>query len=350
MESARVSLTVLTVAYPFVPIGPDAVGGTEQIATAMDVAITAAGHRSVVVGCAGSTVAGRLFPVPPCPPCLTPELIDAHHERMRNAVAAALDAEPADVIHMHGIDFADYLPPPGPPMLATYHLPIYWYPPHAIHLDRGRSWMQCVSARQERDIRPHPQLLPFIPNGIPLGAFARPKTDGGYALMLTRICEEKGVHAALDAAEVAGVKLIIAGEVSAHQVHKDYFAEQVAPRLGNKAEFIGPAGMGRKAELLAGARCLLVPSTAEETSSLVSMEAAASGTPVIAFGCGALPEVVEHGRTGLLVDNPDEMVVAIGQAHDIDPDVCRAVARARFSAARMTRLTIDRYETLARLG
>lgn len=341
-------LTVLTVAYPFVPIGPDAVGGTEQIATAMDRAVTAAGHRSLVVACAGSHVTGTLFAVPPCPPCLTPESIAAQQARMRDAVAAALAAAPVDLVHMHGIDFADYLAPPGPPLLATYHLPVGWYPSHALTLDRDRSWTQCVSASQERDLWPHPQLLPHIPNGIPLDAFARPARRDGYALMLARICVEKGVHDALDAAEMAGVPLVIAGEISAHQAHKDYFADQVAPRLGTRACFLGPVGLARKAELLAGATCLLVPSTAPETSSLVSMEAAAAGVPVIAFRSGALPEVVEQGRTGFLVDDVPAMAAAIPQAAHIAPETCRTVAAERFCVHRMTRRTLDRYAALAR--
>ena len=349
------SLTVLTVAYPFVPIGPDAVGGTEQVASAMDRAVVAAGHRSLVVACEGSQVAGRLFPVPPCPPSLTRKLMRQQHGRMRKAIAAAQAAEPVDVIHMHGIDFAEYLPPPGPPLLATFHLPSYWYPEHAVRLDRCRSWLQCVSARQQREMTqrsawPHEQLLPFIANGVPLDGFARPRQPGDYALMLTRICVEKGVHDALDAAAAAGVPLLLAGEVSAHKIHKDYFTQEVEPRLGPHACFLGPVGLRRKAELLAGARCLLVPSTAEETSSLVCMEAAAAGTPVVAYGCGALPETVEHGRTGLLVDNCDEMAAAIARVGEIDPETCRATARARFDVRRMTTLTLDRYRALVRLG
>ena len=341
-------LTVLTVAYPFVPIGPDAVGGTEQIATAMDRAVVAAGHRSLVVGCAGSDVAGTLFAVPPCPPRLTDALIAEQHGRMRDAVATAMASAPVDLVHMHGIDFAEYLAPPGPPLLATYHLPIGWYPPHALRLERERSWTQCVSASQEGGLGADEQRLPFIPNGIPLQAFEDEHRRGAYALMLTRVCVEKGLHDALDAAEAAGVELVIAGEISAHQAHKDYFADRVAPRLGERARFVGPVGLAEKARLLAGAQCLLVPSSAPETSSLVSMEAAAAGVPVIAFRSGALPEVVEDGRTGFIVDDAVGMAAAIGQVGEIDPAVCRAVARARFCAGRMARRTLDRYQALVR--
>ena len=340
-------LTVLTVAYPFVPIGPDAVGGTEQIATLMDRALVADGHRSIVVGCHGSVVDGELEPVPPPPDCIDPQNTAERHAAMYAAIARVLDRGGVDLIHMHGIDFAEYLAPPGPPLLATYHLPIAWYPPHALQLDRPRSFTQCVSASQERSLWPSPGLLPYIPNGIPVAAFAPTVRRHRYALMLTRICIEKGVHLALDAAEAAGVKLLIAGEISGHAAHRDYFADAVAPRLGPHARYLGPAGLRTKARLLAGATCLLVPSLAAETSSLVCMEAAASGTPVVAFRSGALPEIVEDGRTGLLVDDAHQMADAIGRVGAIDPAICRQVAGERFSVERMTRRTIDRYHLLA---
>ena len=122
------------------------------------------------------------------------------------------------------------------------------------------------------------------------------------------------------------------------------------PRLDRRRRYLGPVGFIRKRRLLAAARCLLVPSLVAETSSLVAMEAAACGTPVIAFRSGALPEVVEDGRTGFLVDDVDGMAEAIRRVDRIDPAACREAARRRFSNRRMAAAYLDRYQMLARVA
>ena len=111
--------------------------------------------------------------------------------------------------------------------------------------------------------------------------------------------------------------------------------------------WIGPVAGHRKLRLLAQARCVLVPSKVRETSSLVAMEAIAAGTPVIAYRVGALPDIVEDGRTGFVVDDVEAMAAAIGKVGRIDPDLCRARARERFSLERMTRAYLERYRELA---
>jgi glycosyltransferase involved in cell wall biosynthesis len=122
----------------------------------------------------------------------------------------------------------------------------------------------------------------------------------------------------------------------------------VRPRLDKARRFIGPVGFARKRRLLSAARCLLVTSLAAETSSLVAREAIACGTPVVAFANGALPETVEHGRTGFIVEGIEAMAAAITDAAALDQDLCRAVARERFSGTRMIERYMEVYRTLAR--
>ena len=171
-----------------------------------------------------------------------------------------------------------------------------------------------------------------------------------FALTLARVCPEKGLHLALDAARAADAPMLLAGGVFPYPAHQNYFRAEILPRLDRRRRWLGPVGFIRKRRLLAAARCLLVPSLVAETSSLVAMEAAACGTPVIAFARGALPDVVEDGRTGFLVDDVDGMAEAIRRVHLIDPAVCRETARCRFSNERMAAAYIDRYHTLARVA
>ena len=344
------SLTVLSVAYPFAPVSTDAVGGAEQVLARLDAALVAGGHRSIVVAASGSRVAGELVPTAPPPaPFDTQQqrTWDAH----RAAVEQVLASQHVDVVHMHGVDFAAYLPAPGrTPILVTLHLPPSWYPQEIFASPRPDVHLQCVSHTQQRACPPGARLLPAIPNGVPVNALQSRCGKRNFAFALGRICPEKNLHEALDAGLTAGVPVVLAGQVFPYAEHQAYFQERIVPRLGRGRCFIGPIGFARKRRLLTAARCVLVPTLAPETSSLVAMEALACGTPVVAFASGALPEIVRHGETGFLVHDVAGMAAAIRSCGRIMPAYCRAVARERFSLERMTAEYFDAYHRLARGG
>jgi glycosyltransferase involved in cell wall biosynthesis len=344
-----VSLTVLNVAYPFAPVGPGAVGGAEQIVSHIDRGLVRAGHRSIVVAAADSEVAGTLVAVSETAGPLDTRAREIGWHRHRAAIAAALQRWPVDLVHLHGIDFDRYLPPPGIRALVTLHLPPAWYAADALRPTRRDVWFHCVSQTQHETCPPHPTLLPPIPNGVPVDALAARHARRGFALMLGRICPEKGVHLALDAARRAGIALLIAGAVFPYPEHERYFVHEVQPRLDNMRRFIGPVDFRRKRRLLSAARCVIIASLAEETSSLVAMEALACGTPVVAFPHGAVPEIVENGRTGFLVHDVAEMAEAMSAVERIDPQLCRTIARRRFSCEAMLARYIERYWSIVSL-
>src|SRR3954468_23572536 len=328
-------LTVLSIGYSLAPVGPDAVGGAEQILSALDHALTAAGHRSIVVAPEGSQVAGTLLPTAPVPAAITEAARTSMHDRQRRAITDALARWPIDVIHAHGLDFPDYLPLSGVPTLVTLHLPASFYPSGAISAARPMTWFNCVSAAQQRTFPDLPNMIEPIPNGVPVDRFAGRHARRNFVMAMGRICPEKGFHLAIDAAELAGIPLLIAGQVFPYEAHRRYFAEQIQPLLGRRVRFLGGIGFVRKRRLLSAARCLLVPSLVAETSSLVAIESLACGTPVIAFPSGALAEIVAHRTTSFFISNEQEMAKAIHELDQLDPQTCRTVAAARFSEHRM---------------
>jgi glycosyltransferase involved in cell wall biosynthesis len=336
-------MNILSVAYPLFPVNSDSAGGAEQILFLLERGLVQAGHESVVIAAQGSQVSGHLLATP----APTGEMSDAVREQAqsghRAAIAGALAWFRADLIHFHGLDFAAYVPDAPLAKVATLHLPLDWYP--YASLERRDVLLCCVSQTQARTV-PNGLRFPVVSNGIDVARYRAEEQRGGYLLWLGRVCPEKGADIALRVANRLDLPLVVAGPVHAFASHQAYFAERVEPLLDGKRLYIGPVAMKPKIELLAHARCVLIPSLAAETGSLVAMEAIASGAPVIAFRSGALPEIVEHALTGFIVDSEQEMGDAVGGAASISPATCREHARCRFDSARMILDYIRLYEQL----
>jgi len=228
--------------------------------------------------------------------------------------------------------------------VVTLHLPPDWYPPEAFYVRRPETYLVCVSQWQQRASPPGAHVDSVIENGVPLDRFHPIRKKGNYVVSMGRICPEKGFHLAMDAAEHARVRLLLGGAVYPYPVHQAYFEQLIRPRLKHGHCLLGTVGNGRKRSLLAGAKCLLIPSLVPETSSLVAMEAMACGTPVIAYPKGALNDLVQHGRTGFLVNNVAEMAHAIPAAAELDGGACRREAQAHFSSEKMIEKYIELYE------
>ncbi|MDQ2835435.1 MAG: glycosyltransferase [Acidobacteriota bacterium] len=340
---------VLSVAYPLAPVSADAVGGAEQVLRTVEAGLVQRGFRSVVVAKAGSSVAGELLGVEVSSELLTETVRARVEESTQRRIDEAFARFRVDLVHMHGVDFYRYRVPGDCPVLVTLHLPPGWYPKEIWSLPK-RYRLQCVSESQRQAC---PDALrarvEVVGNGVALPDVDVPERErrkGRFGVMLSRICVEKNLHVGLDAARAAGMPVILAGQVFAYPEHMRYFACEVEPRLGRGARFVGPVGGAAKARLLGRARCLLLPTLAPETSSLVAMEAFAAGTPVVAMRSGAIPEIVEDGLTGFLVDDGKEMTAAIARVGEIDGAVCRRVARERFSAEGMVERYVELYRRL----
>lgn len=341
-------MTILTVAYPLLAAGPDAAGGAEQVLYLLERGLVAAGHRSIVIAARGSQVSGELIATPVLGEDLAETERPAAQAEHLRSIRAALHSHNVDLIHFHGLDFHTYVPCETVAKLATLHLPPAWYPSwifHSANLHSANLNLNCVSDHQAA-VSPGDTKLAVVRNGVDVEKFGAPGSSRGFLLWIGRICPEKGVHVALEVARSAGLPAIVAGPVHPFPEHERYFTECVEPLLDRERQYIGPVGLQRKAELLAQAACLLIPSLVAETSSLVAMEAISSGTPVIALGNGALPEVVDHGTTGFIVNSQAAMVAALGRVGELSRERCREIGRRRFDAARMVRDYLKLYDSL----
>jgi glycosyltransferase involved in cell wall biosynthesis len=345
----REKLRVLYVAYPLLPISEHSAGGAEQMLLAVEREMHRRGYSTTVAACAGSHVAGELFATGG-----GADNADQFERRSQEQTQALLTwlhggaARGLDLIHDMSGGFwqqAEGLPIP---VMATLHLPPQLYKHANFSVVPNCVSFNCVSQSQMCEFRDLPRVLGVAPNGIPVEKFIEPLVPTGsreYFVWLGRICEEKGPHTALDVARKAGVKLILAGTVYPFLYHRKYFAREIIPRLkraGTSARYVPEPIFAEKVDLIRNARGLLITSEVNETSSVVAMEAAACGTPVVALRRGALPEVVAEGVTGFIVDNADQMASALSRVGEVNPEDCRAYALQNYSSRRMA----DAYEEL----
>jgi glycosyltransferase involved in cell wall biosynthesis len=234
------------------------------------------------------------------------------------------------------------------PVLATLHLPRQLYAADAFERVAENVYFHCVSESQQKEFQDVPHMVGVVRNGIDVERFATdstayaPERKRDYLLWLGRICPEKAPHLAIEAARRAGMPILLAGQVYPFAWHQQYWHREVAPRIdGIHVRWIELPTFSEKCRLLRQAKALLVTSQIAETTSLVALEAMASGTPVIAFRRGALVEVVATG-TGFLVESVDEMAQACARLGEICGDDCRAWVEREYSARRM----VEQYEDL----
>jgi glycosyltransferase involved in cell wall biosynthesis len=343
-------LEVLSVAYRLAPVSPGVAGGAEQVLAALDRALVQAGHRSVVLACEGSSVAGELAAVPIGVGPLS-EARRAHATVLfRRRLVELVRQHRFDVIHFHGMDASDY--PLGEaglrevPKLVTLHVPLEWYAPELFRVGGNLSF-NAVSAWQREQIGRAVTLRTSIDNGVDLSAWRPvPRPTGGYVVCLGRICREKGFDLALRAVRQADVSLLLAGQAFAYPEHERYFAEEIQPALDERRRFIGAVSGEQKRQLLAHASALVVPSRVAETCSLVTLEALACGTPVIAPAHGAPSRWLEPGVSGWVATGEVELAAALGRLDGLQREACRNLAR-RFDVREMARRYFELYAELA---
>ena len=333
-QAVRDRLRVALVAPPYFDVPPKAYGGVEAVVADLADSLVARGHSVTLLGAGEPGTKARFVPVwdRTVPERLGepfPEVV--HAAAVRREVERLAAAEGLDVVHDHTL--AGPLNAPafaamGLPTVATVHGP--------VDTDMRRYYRElgddvglvAISDRQ-RVLAPELNWVATVHNALRLRDWPFRSRKEDYALFLGRFHPDKAPHLALEAAHAAGVPLVLAGKCS-EPIEKEYFEAEVRPRLTDRDHVFGVADAAEKRKLLSSARCLLFPIRWEEPFGMVMIEAMACGTPVVALRAGAVPEVVVDGVTGLVRDDPEELVAALRDVRDLDPAACRAHVAARF--------------------
>jgi glycosyltransferase involved in cell wall biosynthesis len=320
-------LRIAVVSSPWFDVPPDGYGGIERVCFHLVEGLIDRGHHVTLIANGADRTRARYLPaLPDLPTGLGGIEGPAQEVRYAAAVAQVLASVDVQIVHDHSLAGPLLGRGRAVPTLVTAHGPTDGY----IGDYYRRLGLPIVaSSDAQRRIAPDLTWVGTVPNALDVRDYPFRADKDDYLLFLGRLSPEKGVHVAVDAARAAGSRLVIAGKCAEPHEHR-YFAEFVQPRLGADTEFVGEVADTRRTDLLARAQALLVPVQWEEPFGLVSIEALASGTPVVGLRRGAIPEIVDDGRTGWVCDDAAGMTAAIRRLDEIDPRDCRAAAERRY--------------------
>jgi len=333
MNGERLKIAIVSPAW--FPVPPSGYGGVEWVVALLADGLADAGHDVTLFASGDSRTKAKLSSVFDVAPS---EWIGRSFWELQHALPCYTHADEYDVISEHtgmtGILFSGLV---DTPVAHTVHGPMTGEPGRmyeALHQLVPRLHLISLSINQRKP-KPHLPWLANCPNALDLSVYPSKPHPGEYLLFLGRMSSDKGCHRAIAVAIELGLPLKIAGKKQEPK-EEQYFAEFVEPHLGvHGIEYLGEVSHGKKVELLQDARATLFPIEWEEPFGLVMIESMACGTPVIATNCGAVPEVIEHGRSGIIVETYREMAAALEEADALDPLECRRYVEEQFSPERM---------------
>jgi glycosyltransferase involved in cell wall biosynthesis len=320
-------------------VPPRAYGAVETLVAGLTKALADRGHQVTVFASGDSEVAGELRPV--CPRSLNSanEVVEPEIYRMLQGAEIRECAADFDIIHSHlhsnsGCSNVQVLAGLGTPVLHTIHC--YFNRDNARLFRTFCRERYVAISNHQRNSLPELNYLATVHHGVDVSEFPapRPEVDSPYLAFLGRIRPEKGVHIAIDIARRSGLPLRIAGRVK--PVDRAYYEQLVRPHIdGERISFLGELGFADKTRLLGQAAAALVTSVIPEPFGLVTVEAMACGTPVLALATGATPELVLDGVTGFVADDPVALAAAVSKVPLLGRLACRQHVEQNFSMARM---------------
>ncbi len=320
-------------------------GGTERIVSYLTEELINQGHDVTLFASGDSNTKGRL--ISPCKRSLRldPACVDRLAYHFLELEQVFQNAASFDVIHFH----IDYLHFPFSRRIDVSHVTTQHGRldlPDLVPLYSEFADMPVVSISNSQRI-PLARInwQGTVYHGLPLDLYKSQSSVGSYLAFVGRISPEKRLDRAIEIAKRANMKLRIAAKID--PVDQQYMETHIRPLLGHPLiEFVGEIGQKEKPEFLGNAYALLFPIDWEEPFGLVMIEAMACGTPVIAFRHGSIPEVIDDGVTGFIVDDIEQSLHALDKVLHFDRQRCRRIFEERFSVARMAGDYLKIYERL----
>ena len=327
------------------PVPPGRYGGIEAIVSLLTEGLAARDVDVTLFASGDSTTRAKHVHVFDEAPS---ERIGETFWELNHALSCLTRLDDFDLVHDHtGLLGLTLFGLTDAPVVHTVHGPLSGVP--------GEMYRAACSVTHEVGLvsltlaqrRPLPDLpwLANIENAIELDRYPFDPRPGDGLLFLGRMSPDKGAHAAIEVARRTGRPLRIAAKCREPE-EQAYFDREIGPHLGDGIEYVGEVPHEEKCRLLAEAHAVLVPIEWEEPFGLVMVEAMASGTPPIALRRGSVPEVIDHGRTGFVVDDLEAMATAVDRVHVLDPLELRREAAERFSPERMVDAHVAAYERL----
>ena len=326
-------------------VPPRLYGGTERVVAYLADELVELGHDVTLYASGDSRTRARLRPMTPRGLRLDPAVHDpqAHHVAMVARVVE--DAAEFDVVHFH-LDYVHFpvVRSAGLRALTTEHGRLDIPDLQPLFDEFGDMALASISDAQRRPLA-SAHWVGTVHHGLPAESLAPGDGSGGYLAFLGRVSPEKGLDRAIRIARRAGMRLRIAAKIE--KLDQPYYEKVIRPMLDEPGiEFVGEIRQAQKAEFLGNATALLFPIGWPEPFGLVQIEAMACATPVLAFRNGSVPEIIEPGVTGAIVESEDQAVEAIAGVAALDRGRIRRRFEERFSAARMARDYVMLYESL----
>jgi glycosyltransferase involved in cell wall biosynthesis len=344
-DEVATPLRIAMVAPLYESVPPKLYGGTERVVSYVTEELVRMGMDVTLFASGDSVTDARLRACAPKGLRLDPKCHDrlAHHFAMLHDVMES--AQDFDLVHFH-VDYLHF--PLSRAMQLTQVTTLHGRLdlPELVPLYRRFDDMPLVSISEaQRKPLPFANWVATVHHGLPLDLLSFSAEHQGYLAFLGRISREKRPDRAIRIARAAGIPLKIAAKIDNADV--EYYESTIAPMLGGGGvEFVGEIGDREKSAFLGGAQALLCPLDWPEPFGLVMIEAMACGTPVIAYPCGSVPEIVRDGVTGRIVSSEAEAVEALRDLERFDRARCRRTFEEQFSASRMARDYLRVYRQL----